>query len=113
MHSCQSHEAAMALVRVAVSDAANEQVERSSSQAGDLEGSSISAQPPPSQPTQPQQTQPSSSAAVGSDPDLRRAEELVSLHYNVKIKYRDTGRDPELVRAGDEVERVLYEMARS
>ena len=42
-----------------------------------------------------------------SDSDLQRAEELVSLHQNVKLKHLETGPDAELVKARQAVSRVL------
>ena len=47
-----------------------------------------------------------------SDPDLQRADELVSLHYDVKVKYLGSGPDPELVQAGRDVDKVLGALKR-
>lgn len=41
-----------------------------------------------------------------SDLDLRRAKDLVELHYNVKLKYLQDGPDPELRQARDNVRRT-------
>ena len=53
-----------------------------------------------------------SSTAADSDQDLQRANELVSLHYDVKVKYLQNGPDPELLRARKEVEGVIYALGR-
>lgn len=41
------------------------------------------------------------------DNELQRAEELVSLHQNVKLKHLETGPDAELLEAKQAVSRVL------
>ncbi|KAI1617813.1 hypothetical protein EDD37DRAFT_240215 [Exophiala viscosa] len=56
--------------------------------------------------------QPASKIA-DSDPDLQRANELVSLHYDVKVKYLQNGPDPELLQARKEVAEVLYALDRA
>jgi hypothetical protein len=61
---------------------------------------------------------PSQPADVGSRPvprqtSLQRAAELVSLHYDVKVRYLQTGPDRELVRAARDVDRVLDALGRS
>lgn len=47
------------------------------------------------------------------DQDLQRADELVSLHYDVKLKYIDSGPDPELVKARRDVDNVVAALNRS
>ena len=47
------------------------------------------------------------------DHDLQRADQLVSLHYDVKLKYQDTGPDPEFVQAGKDVDNVIRALNRS
>ncbi|OAP56795.1 hypothetical protein AYL99_08907 [Fonsecaea erecta] len=47
------------------------------------------------------------------DQDLQRANELVSLHYDVKLKYIETGPDPELVHAGKGVDCVIAALSKS
>ncbi|OCT54880.1 hypothetical protein CLCR_03188 [Cladophialophora carrionii] len=47
------------------------------------------------------------------DQDLRRANELISLHYDVKLKYLETGPDPELEQAGRDVDEVLAALSRA
>ncbi|KAF7117850.1 hypothetical protein CNMCM5793_007153 [Aspergillus hiratsukae] len=42
--------------------------------------------------------------------DLRRAKELVDLHYEMKTKYALGTVDGELIRAREEVDRVLREL---
>ena len=42
--------------------------------------------------------------------DLRRATELVELHYEIKARHADGMVDDDLARARDEVDRVLTEM---
>ena len=41
-----------------------------------------------------------------SDPDLKRAKELVDLHYGMKLKYRESGLDQDLLQARRNVESV-------
>ena len=41
------------------------------------------------------------------DSDLHRAEELISLHQNVKLKHIQSGPDAELLEARQAVSRVL------
>ncbi|KIX10318.1 uncharacterized protein Z518_01400 [Rhinocladiella mackenziei CBS 650.93] len=53
-----------------------------------------------------------SSAETPLDPDLQRANELVSLHYEVKVKYLETGPDPELIQAAKDVDQVLSALNR-
>ncbi|KIW71445.1 hypothetical protein PV04_03613 [Phialophora macrospora] len=55
----------------------------------------------------------SSGSDTGRDKDLQRVNELVSLHYDVKLKYLETGPDPELERAGRDVDEVLAALSRS
>ncbi|KAJ9612439.1 hypothetical protein H2200_004036 [Cladophialophora chaetospira] len=56
---------------------------------------------------------PSSATQAQADEDLRRADELVSLHYDVKLKYVENGPDPELVKAGRDVDEVVAILSRS
>jgi hypothetical protein len=42
-----------------------------------------------------------------TDSDLEHANELVSLHYGVKIHYLETGPEPELIQAARDVDRVI------
>ena len=44
-----------------------------------------------------------------SDPDLKRAKDLVELHYQVKVKHSG-GLDKELLRAREDVERVMRDL---
>ena len=53
-----------------------------------------------------------SGAETGGSRDLQRAQELVSLHYDVKVKYRETGPDAEFVRAGRNVDTVVAALNR-
>ena len=55
----------------------------------------------------------SSGTHAQRDEDLQRAQELVSLHYDVKLKYLETGPDPELVKAGKDVDEVVAALSRS
>ncbi|EXJ80191.1 hypothetical protein A1O1_08333, partial [Capronia coronata CBS 617.96] len=41
------------------------------------------------------------------DADLQHANELVSLHYDLKVKYLEMGPDPELVQAERQVDQVI------
>jgi len=95
-----SHEAAIALVRPATETPPNEIDPVSSSQAEDSQ--------PESQP----QSRHRPTTDAQPDPDLQRANELVSLHYDVKMKYLESGLDPELVQAGKEVDEVISALSR-
>lgn len=59
---------------------------------------------------------PSATAAVPEEKeqtqndDLRRAKELVDLHYEIKAKHAHGSVDAELVKARGEVSRVLWEL---
>lgn len=46
-----------------------------------------------------------------SDPDMQRADELVSLHYNVKVHHLNSGLDPEILEARRRVEEVINALA--
>lgn len=48
-----------------------------------------------------------------SDADLQRANDLISLHYGVKVKYMGNGLDPELLQARREVANVLSQLAQN
>jgi hypothetical protein len=48
-----------------------------------------------------------SNSASAQDPDIQRANELVSLHYAVKVKHRQSGLDEELLWAREKVNDVL------
>ncbi|KAK4940100.1 hypothetical protein LTR10_019729 [Elasticomyces elasticus] len=61
----------------------------------------------------PSASQSSSSTTADLDPDLQRANELVSLHYDVKVKYLQEGPDPELLQARKDVEGVVYALDRA
>lgn len=52
-------------------------------------------------------------ATKTTDQDLQRADELVSLHQNVKLKHIQTGQDQELLQARQVVQSVLASLARS
>lgn len=41
-----------------------------------------------------------------TDPDLKRAKELVDLHYGMKLKYRESGLDQDMLKARRDVESV-------
>lgn len=45
------------------------------------------------------------------DPDLQRAQELVSLHYNVKVNHVRSGLDPETIEARRRVDEVMAVLA--
>lgn len=45
------------------------------------------------------------------DPDMQRADELVSLHYNVKVHHLNSGLDPEILEARRRVEEVINALA--
>ncbi|KIW10159.1 hypothetical protein PV08_11120 [Exophiala spinifera] len=47
---------------------------------------------------------------LANDQELTRANELVSLHHNVKVKYLETGPDPELEQAAAMVDRVIQDL---
>jgi hypothetical protein len=53
------------------------------------------------------------SVTENSDPDLQRANDLISLHYGVKVKYMENGLDPELLQARREVANVLSQLAQN
>lgn len=55
-----------------------------------------------------------STEAVASqrDKDLQRADELVSLHQNVKLKHIQDGQDQELLRGRQAVQAVLASLTR-
>lgn len=53
------------------------------------------------------QTQNSVKESIHDSSDVRRANELISLHYNVKVKYLKSGLDSELVQARRDVDRVV------
>ncbi|KAK6373879.1 hypothetical protein LTS17_007848 [Exophiala oligosperma] len=56
-------------------------------------------------------TQPSP-PGPGNDLELARANELVSLHYNVKVKYVETGPDPELQHAAAMINHIIQDLRR-
>ena len=47
------------------------------------------------------------------DQILQRANEFVSLHYDVKLRHLETGPDPELVKAGRDVNEVIAALNKS
>lgn len=47
-----------------------------------------------------------------TDEDLRRADELVSLHQNVKLRHIQAGPDQDLLQARQAVQAVLASLAR-
>lgn len=51
-------------------------------------------------------------SSTTTDEDLRRADELVSLHQNVKLKHIQAGPDRELLQARQAVQAVLASLAR-
>ncbi|KAL6245232.1 hypothetical protein RBB50_008007 [Rhinocladiella similis] len=53
-----------------------------------------------------------SSPGLGTDPRLARANELVSLHYDVKVKYLEAGPDPELEQAAATVDHIIHDLKR-
>lgn len=53
------------------------------------------------------QTNGASEVSTTADEDLRRADELVSLHQNVKLKHIQAGPDRELLQARQIVQAVL------
>jgi hypothetical protein len=48
-----------------------------------------------------------SHSETDDDPDIKRAKELVALHYDVKVKYMESGLDRELLQARNDVADVL------
>ena len=48
-----------------------------------------------------------SDAKSTSDPDLQRANDLVSLHYAVKVKHQESGLDEDFLQARRDVSRVI------
>lgn len=46
-------------------------------------------------------------ATLQQDPDLYRAQELVSLHQNIKARYSNSGLDAELLDSRKNVKQVL------
>jgi hypothetical protein len=83
----------MALVKAAVP-----------SQTGDAQATATSGEGQPSSAEE--------KARSGPHHDLHRANELVSLHYQVKLQFLETGPDPEFVQAGKDVQDVIYAMNR-
>lgn len=49
----------------------------------------------------------SDAAPKSDDPELHRAQELVSLHYDVKVSHLRSGLDPELVQARRRVDDIV------
>lgn len=94
--SSQTHEAAIALVKPAATTNASEVGQVSSPPNGASITNAINAP----------------SAADETDSELQRANELVSLHYDVKLKYLETGPDAELEKAAQDVEKVLRDLSR-
>ncbi|KIW26818.1 uncharacterized protein PV07_06622 [Cladophialophora immunda] len=91
-----SHEAAIALVKPHVITT-GDVTDRAPAKSDDTNGQPVQPPPPEDQHNQ----------------DLQRANELVSLHYNVKLKYLETGPDPELVQAGEDVDQVIAALSGS
>jgi hypothetical protein len=56
------------------------------------------------------EAQQSTSQETTLDIDLQRADELVFLHYEVKVKHLESGPDPELVQAGRDVDQVVFRL---
>lgn len=54
-----------------------------------------------------EQTTTSSQKEQKNDVALRQADELLSLHKNVKLKHLDNGLDADFVQAREEVSRIL------
>ncbi|EXJ63530.1 uncharacterized protein A1O5_11291 [Cladophialophora psammophila CBS 110553] len=90
-----SHEAAIALVKPSLITTAD-----------DTNQSPAKAEETPGRPLQP-------STSEHHDQDLQRANELVSLYYDVKLKYLETGPDPDLVQAGKHVDQIIAALSRS
>jgi hypothetical protein len=62
--------------------------------------------------TRPQNTATSASttdATLNNDPDLKRAQDLLELHTDVKLAHAD-GTDRELIEAREAVQRVLRDL---
>ncbi|KAL2428916.1 hypothetical protein ABEF95_003343 [Exophiala dermatitidis] len=89
-----SHEAAVALVK----PAGSRSVDSKEAACGNPEAS------PPAASAEPEQS---------LDPDLQYANELVSLHYDVKVNYLKRGADPDLIQAAKNVDQVLSALNRS
>ncbi|OAL19807.1 hypothetical protein AYO22_09334 [Fonsecaea multimorphosa] len=96
MDKIKSHEAAIALVKPSVITTGDVTLQPPAKSDG-TNGHSM--QPPPPE--------------YQNDHDLQRANELVSLHYDVKLNYMETGPDAELVQAGKDVDQVLAALSRS
>ena len=47
-----------------------------------------------------------------TNPDLKRAKDLIELHYSVKVAYEDQGVDAELIDARQKVDGVLRDLNR-
>lgn len=60
-----------------------------------------------SQAQNPETVPPKSNNVSQVDPDLHRAEKLVSLHYDVKVNHLKFGLDPELIEARRRVDEVM------
>ncbi|EXJ62969.1 hypothetical protein A1O7_03413 [Cladophialophora yegresii CBS 114405] len=90
-----SHEAATALVKPPAPTGAEETETTATEKAEDVQAHS------------------SGRDTRGDDQDLQRANELLSLHYGVKLKYLETGPDPELEQAGRAVDEVLASLRTS
>lgn len=58
------------------------------------------------------QTATKAQADITADDDLRRAKELVELHYEIKARHANGTVDEELSHARDGVNRVLRELQR-
>ncbi|KIW96758.1 uncharacterized protein Z519_02149 [Cladophialophora bantiana CBS 173.52] len=91
-----SHEAAVALVKPSLITTAD-----------DTNQSPAKAEDTPGRPLQP------SASEEHHDQDLQRANELVSLYYDVKLKYLKAGPDTDLVQAGKDVDQIIAALSSS
>jgi hypothetical protein len=53
-----------------------------------------------------------SNSETDDDPDIKRAKELVALHYDAKVKYIESGLDRELLQARSDVSNVLDSLSK-
>ncbi|KIW75574.1 hypothetical protein Z517_10316 [Fonsecaea pedrosoi CBS 271.37] len=97
-----SHEAAIALVKPPTTTT----TKTKTTDDGALQTSSTKSDETSGQPAQ-------SLPKDQDDKDLHRADELVSLYYDVKVKFTERGPDPDFVQAGREVDQVLAALSRS
>ncbi|OAL37732.1 hypothetical protein AYO20_02909 [Fonsecaea nubica] len=101
-----SHEAALALVKPPTTTTTTTTTTRPTDD-GTPQSSSTTSDETSGQPARPPPSKDQ------DDQDLHRADELVSLYYDVKVKFTERGPDPDFVQAGREVDQVLADLSRS